>query len=313
MAVTQLSIINRARVEAGEEVVTDLTPVDAMMRAAIASYEDIVQDELENGEWAFGIRKQIPTLTATDTDSSLPYQYALDPETIGVVSVRYLDQPLEGWLFRINGRAVWTAYNSGITFLVKNRPGEGLWPRRFSELVVLGLKAVFLDATERHAEASDVRVFAHRKRIMAKHSESAQRHNRPMGQGSIINRRRGGGHEMITNLPDCGGGAVSNGSGNVLYPNDNDVFVNTDYTVEPGVGYVGADCTAGGGVTLTITYTASDDTLNKKCTFQKVDSTGLPSDLGTIVLADGVGNSVEINGSDTQQYRRVGGFLRGPY
>jgi hypothetical protein len=305
-AVSQLSIFNRARVKAGESVVADLTPIDDTMRAFLASYEDLVLEELEVSEWAFSLAQATPTVNAINVLRSLPYQYAVPPDSLGIVGVRWMDQPLEGRHFRIEGNGVWTRWNSGITFLYKTRPGEQMWPRRFSDIIVDRLTAIAMQLTERHSEAQTVLGNAERNRIRASHAESRQRHNRPIGQGSIVNRRRGGGLEEFTNLPDCGGAA--NNGGNVQYLQDNDIFITADYTVKPGDGYVEADCSAGGGVTITVTYDATDATLNKVCVFRK------KTDLGTLILLDpSTGGEHVFEDHIPHEFRRAFGVLHGPY
>lgn len=189
-AETQLTIINQARTLVGEEIVADLTPVDAMMRAALAHYEAIVTEEIENGAWLFALALVDPTLASTDLTLRLPYEWTIPADSLGVVSLSYLDTPLDGDTFDIRDDSAFTLFGTDVTMLYKTRALEADWPRRFSRIIVFRLASIFMRATERHSEAAELDNETGRKSLIARHSEARQRKSRTMGDGSIVNRRR---------------------------------------------------------------------------------------------------------------------------
>lgn len=248
-AITQLSVINRARVIAGEETVADLTPVDAMMRAALASYEDMVLEEIENAQYLFTLKRSTPTLTDTDTNRTLPFKYTIPAESLGIVGVHYNDMPLDGVAFEIEGGYVWTAFDTNVTFLYKIRPDESVWPRKFSQIIVDELTAIFMRGTERHSEAQSILANAARRRVINRNSEARQRHNRPMGEGSLVNRRRG---VFSMGFVGMGGGSSGGGSGGGSGPTRSPYrFVTattpgvTDITAADDNGTIYIDCAGG--------------------------------------------------------------------
>lgn len=189
-AETQLTIINQARTLVGEEVVTDLTPVDAMMRAALAHYEAIVTEEVENGAWLFALSLIVPDLASTDLTLRLPYEWTIPDDSLGVVSMNFCDTPLDGDTFDIRDQSAFTLFGANITMLYRVRADESVWPERFARIIVYRLASVFMRATERHSEAAAIDSDTARKSMIARHTEARQRKSRTMGEGSIVARRR---------------------------------------------------------------------------------------------------------------------------
>lgn len=189
MADDKLSIINQALTSAGEETLSALTPGTVMANAAIENYDAIVGEEIENGSWKFSAKTDTPDLLTARADTPMQYQYQRFTDDIELMAVLYKGIELDGEFFEIEGRTVRCVYNSDITFKYQYRPDESIWPMRFRRIIVQRLEALFLRVTERHTEAEARDEATHVKTIIARHTESRQRKNRPLGDGTIAQAR----------------------------------------------------------------------------------------------------------------------------
>lgn len=191
MANDKLSIINQALTAAGEETLSSLTPGTVMANAAIENYDAIVGEEIENWSWKFSAKTDTPDLLTTKADTPLQYQYQRFGDDIELMAVLYKGVELDGEFFEIEGQIVRCAYNSNITFKYQYRPDEFEWPQRFRRIIVQRLEALFLRVTERHTEAAGRDQDTAIKTIVARHTESRQRRNRPLGDGTLAQARMG--------------------------------------------------------------------------------------------------------------------------
>jgi hypothetical protein len=192
MADDKLSIVNQALTAAGEDPLTDMTPGSVMANAAIENYDAIVSEEIENGNWKFSSKgSYAPSLLTATANSPLKYQYQRASDDIELMAVLYKGIELDGEFFELEGRIVRCAYNSDITFKYQYRPDESLWPQRFRRIITQRLEALFLRVSERHNEADNRDKSTDIKTMVAKHTESRQRRNRPLGDGTIAQARMG--------------------------------------------------------------------------------------------------------------------------
>jgi hypothetical protein len=88
---------------------------------------------------------------------------------------------------------------------------------------------------------------------------------------------------------------------NIGSSDDTNRDVAADYIVEPGVGYVRVDCTAGD---VRITFAANDALLATKCRFRKKDSS-----TNAMLISDGVSIIHTENSNNAVGYRRAFGEL----
>jgi hypothetical protein len=191
MADIKLEIINQALTAAGEDPLTDLVPGTVMANAAIANYDDFVAEELENGDWKFATKTKDLTLLTARAAKPLEYQYQLPGDCLTAKAVLYNGQVLDGEFFDFEGSVVRCSYGSNISARYIFRPVDSAWPRRFRRIVAQRLEALFLRVTERHSEASGRDQDTSIKTMIARHTESSQRRNRPLGDGTLVNARRG--------------------------------------------------------------------------------------------------------------------------
>lgn len=192
MADIKLQIINQALTVAGEDPLdATLTPGSVMANAAIANYDAIVAEELEIGTWKFATKTAAPTLMTAQADCPLKYQWQLPADCIAVQSVKYKRVTMDGEYYDLQGTVLRTVVNSDVLVNYTFRPAESLWPQRFCRVIVGRLEAIFLKTTERHNEAEGVDEATDKKSLIAKHAESRQRPNRPLGSGSVAEARVG--------------------------------------------------------------------------------------------------------------------------
>lgn len=191
MADIKLNIVNQAATAAGEERMTDLTPGTVIANAAIEHYDDFVDEELENGTWKFATKADAPTLLTATVDAPLKYQWQLPSDLLATQVVLYKGVVLDGEFYDIQTGVMRCPYNSDIKVKYTYRPDEQYWPRKFRRIIADRLEALFLRVTERHSEAGAVDQRADMKTMIARHSESRQGRNRPLGDGTIIQARFG--------------------------------------------------------------------------------------------------------------------------
>lgn len=192
MADDKLSIVNQALTAAGEDPLTTLTPGSVMANAAIEHYEAIVSEEIENGSWKFSTKPIFtPTLLTALAPKPLQYQYGRAADDIEVMSVLYKNVELDGEFYEIEGRTVRCAFNSDIAIKYQYRPPEEIWPQRFRRIISGRLTALFLRVSERHTEADAMDENTEVRAKVAKHTETRQRRNRPLGDGTLAQARMG--------------------------------------------------------------------------------------------------------------------------
>lgn len=191
MADIKLQMINAALTAAGEDPLTDLTPGSVMANAAIANYDDFVEEELENGAWKFASKVFTPTLITAELDAPLNRQWQLPSAALKVRDVLVDGKSVDAEKWDIEENIIRTCYDSDITARCVFRPAENRWPARFRRIVIQRLEALFLRVTERHSEANSRDAATDIKTVISRHTDAAQKPGRPIAQGSIIDARRG--------------------------------------------------------------------------------------------------------------------------
>lgn len=192
MADIKLQIINAALTSAGEDPMdATLTPGSVMANAAISNYDSIVGEEIENGTWKFATKTAAPSLLTALADEPLKYQWQIPADCVSVQSVKYKRAVMGGEYYDIQGQVLRTVVNSDVLVNYSFRPDEAVWPQRFRRLIAQRLEALFLRVTERHNEAEGRDEDADKKAQIARHADTRQRPNRPLGSGSIAESRVG--------------------------------------------------------------------------------------------------------------------------
>lgn len=191
MADIKLSLVNQALVAAGEDPVAALTGTNPMTVAAVEAYDAIVEEELEKNIPMFAKKVASPTLQTATSDAPLQYRWELPADMLEILSVLYLGIELEGDKFEIEGDVIRCFFNTDVTVKYTYRPPEERWTRRFRRIIVQRLESLFLRVTERHNEADGRDKDTERVSIIARHADSRQRKNRPLGDGSLVQARQG--------------------------------------------------------------------------------------------------------------------------
>lgn len=191
MADDKLSIVNQALTAAGEDPLTALTPGSVMANAAIENYEPFVKEELENGTWKFASKTTDLSLLTAEADGTLKYRWQVPAAALSVQSILYRGVVLDGEFYEIEGQVVRAAYNTEISAKYVYRALEALWPQRFRRIIYQRLEALFLRVSERHTQAATRESDTEVRKAIARHTESRQRVNRPVGEGSLAQARMG--------------------------------------------------------------------------------------------------------------------------
>lgn len=191
MADIKLSLVNQALTVIGEDAVSSVTGKDWISTVALENYEQFVKEEIETGAWAFASKTGTPTFLTAGAPRPLCHKWQIPADVLTIQSVLHCGTVLGGDDYRIDGRIIRSRYDSDITLQYLWRAGEDVWPFRFQRIIIQRLEAAFLRSTERHSAADDRDMDTVAKRTIAKHTESGQRKNRSIGDGSIVERRRG--------------------------------------------------------------------------------------------------------------------------
>lgn len=191
MADIKLSLFNQALVIVGEDAVSELDSTNLFIAACLEHYERLVGEEIETGNWKFASKDATPTLLTAQAESPLQYQFQMPADLKTLQAVMFKDFPLDGADFEIDGRVIRCRYNTDVTIKYLFRADESVWPDRFRTIIVRGLQAIMLRRNEDHGVAAQIEEGTEIKKIVAKHAESGQRRNRPLGDGTVVQRRRG--------------------------------------------------------------------------------------------------------------------------
>lgn len=191
MADDKLSIVNQALTAAGEDPLTALSPGGVMANAAVENYEPFVKEELENGTWKFATKDKALSLLTAQATGKLKYEWQLPSDVLSLLSILHCGCILQGENYEIVGTTVRTCYNTDITARYIYRADETLWPQRFRRIIYQRLEALFLRVSERHTQAATRESDTEARKSIARHTESRQRVNRPVGEGSLAEARMG--------------------------------------------------------------------------------------------------------------------------
>lgn len=191
MSDAKLAIANVALTNAGFDAVTALSGPEPAIVAILSNYDQIVRCELETGNWTFAVKEDSPSLLTATSDEPLKYRWQLPTDVLKVLAVLYNGYELDGEDFAKEGAVIRTAYNTDIKVRYAWRPDEEAWSASFCKLVSQRLEAVLLRSREDRSGAMARDRQTDSDAIVAKHADSTQRRNRPLGAGRIADRRRG--------------------------------------------------------------------------------------------------------------------------
>lgn len=191
MADIKLELVNQALTAVGEDEISALTGDTACSRAAIRHYERIVKVALGRNKPKFSWKVAAPSLLTARSDEPLQYRWQRPSDDLKVIGVLYNGQSLDSAYYDIEGRVVRAYYDSDITLRYVYRAPEDIWDAEFQEIIEQRLEALFLRVTERFTAADNRDIATEGLARVARHSDTSQRASRPVGEGSIIQARRG--------------------------------------------------------------------------------------------------------------------------
>lgn len=169
-----------------------MTGGEVLTRAAFEHYDEIVGEELERNKPRFATKTANSlTLLTAEAGEPLKYQWQLPSDCLCVVAPFYLGRVIDAEFFEIEGTVLRTRYNADVTLQYIWRPAEDRWTMRFRRIIEQRLEALFLRVTERFSAADARDKNTEFKAAVARHTDSAQRHGRPIAPGSIVQARLG--------------------------------------------------------------------------------------------------------------------------